>query len=179
MTALTRNAPGTAAAPTLYPVAGAPPVALPRLRTALTFLVDGEAYGVDIGQAREIRCFETPTPVAGATPDRLGLINLRGTIVPVVDLRTRLGAATLPADGQTAVMVVQIVARLVGVVVDAFSDDGRHRPGATAPPAPKLGTSLAAARLLAIATLDERMVQLIDLGATVSGIGAAAPADTH
>lgn len=178
MTALTLTVPVAAAAPTLNPITGASPDALPRMRTALTFLVDGESYGVDIGQVREIRCFEKPTRVAGAKPELLGLINLRGTIVPVVDLRTRLGAATLPADGQAAVMVVQIEGRLVGVVVDAVSDVVDIDPGQLRP-APKLRTGLTAARLLAIATLDERMVQLIDLGASVSGIGAVAPAEAH
>jgi purine-binding chemotaxis protein CheW len=165
-----------APAPDPAPVAASP--VLPPFRSALTFCVDGQDYGVDIRQVREIRCFESPVRVAGAAPELLGLINLRGTIVPVVDLRTRFGVTTPAADGQTAVMVAQIEGRLVGVVVDAVSDVVDIEP-AQLRPAPELRTGLTSARLLAVATLEERLVQLIDLGASVAGIGAIAQAEPH
>lgn len=87
----------------------------------LTFRIGTEEYGLDILRVQEIRSYEQPTPVAGAPPFLKGVINLRGVIVPIVDLRIVAGLAC-PYNAFTVVVVVNIAGRIIGVVVDGVSD---------------------------------------------------------
>lgn len=87
----------------------------------LTFRLGGEGYGIALAAIQEIRGYQPPTRIAGAPADVCGVLNLRGEIVPVVDLRLRFG---LPAhvDASTVIVVVNVRAGTVGVVVDSVAD---------------------------------------------------------
>lgn len=95
-----------------------------RARTGeyLTFRVGAEEYGIDILRVQEIRSYEPPTRIAGAPPFVKGVVNLRGTIVPVVDLRLKLGCEQASYDRFTVVVVLNVRGRVVGAVVDSVSD---------------------------------------------------------
>lgn len=88
----------------------------------LTFRLGGEEYGVDILCVQEIRSYEQPAQIAGAPAFLKGVLNLRGVIVPIVDLRISLGCNSAEYNTFTAVVVVNIRGRVIGMVVDAISD---------------------------------------------------------
>ena len=91
-------------------------------REMLVFKLGSEEYGVDILKVQEIRGYEKVTPIP-RSPDYLkGVVNLRGTIVAVIDLRIRFGMPDPAYDSLTVVIVLRIAGRVVGAVVDAVSD---------------------------------------------------------
>jgi purine-binding chemotaxis protein CheW len=104
------------------PVEQAAVAAAARTREVLAFRLGDEEYGIDILRVQEIRSFERTTQIVGAPPFIRGVINLRGVIVPVADLRLKFGLADAACDGTTAVVVLSVGDRVVGVVVDAVSD---------------------------------------------------------
>jgi purine-binding chemotaxis protein CheW len=87
----------------------------------LTFKLGAEQYGISIRDVQEIRSFETPTRLPNCVPALLGVINLRGTIAPILDLRKVTGCAA-PVAAETSVVVLQLGSRVLGVVVDAVCD---------------------------------------------------------
>ena len=92
-------------------------------REVLTLRLGGEEYGIDILRVQEIRFYERPTRIAGGPPHFLGVTNLRGVIVPIVDLRCRFGlVAACNTDTTTVVLGVGVGGRTVGAVVDSVSD---------------------------------------------------------
>ncbi|MDP1044914.1 chemotaxis protein CheW, partial [Klebsiella pneumoniae] len=90
-------------------------------RQFLTFRISEEEYGLDILRVQEIRSYEAPTRVANAPAFVKGVVNLRGVIVPILDLRLRLGQAA-EYNGFTVVIVLNVAGRVVGIVVDSVSD---------------------------------------------------------
>ena len=92
----------------------------------LTFIVDAEEYGVEILRVQEIRGWSKPMPIPNTPSYVLGVINIRGDIVPIADLRERLGIARRPEGPTTAVVVLRVAQgsrqRIMGIVVDAMSD---------------------------------------------------------
>lgn len=128
----------------------------------LTFRIGAEDYGIDILQVQEVRSYETPTRIAQASPQVLGVLNLRGEIVPVVDMRLQLGLANASFDDSTVVIVLKVGQRVFGLVVDGVSDVVGLAPEQLRP-VPGIGSGIAADLLLAIATLNERMLLLIDI----------------
>lgn len=88
----------------------------------LTFRLGGEEYGIDILRVQEIRSYEPPTRIANAPSFIKGVVNLRGVIVPIVDLRLKLGCETAEYNGFTVVIVLNVRGRVVGAVVDSVSD---------------------------------------------------------
>src|SRR4051795_5027563 len=88
----------------------------------LTFRLGAEEYGIDILKVQEIRSYEPPTRIANAPPFVKGVVNLRGVIVPIVDLRLKLGCASADYNGFTVVIVLNVRGRVVGAVVDSVSD---------------------------------------------------------
>jgi len=88
----------------------------------LTFRLGGEEYGIDILRVQEIRSYEPPTRIANAPSFIKGVVNLRGVIVPIVDLRLKLGCDTAEYNGFTVVIVLNVRGRVVGAVVDSVSD---------------------------------------------------------
>ena len=88
----------------------------------LTFRLGAEEYGIDILRVQEIRSYEPPTRIANAPAFIKGVVNLRGTIVPIVDLRVKLGCERIDYDSFTVVIVLNVRGRVVGAVVDSVSD---------------------------------------------------------
>ena len=89
----------------------------------LTFRIAEEEYGIDILKVREIRRYESPTRIARTPAFIKGVVNLRGTIVPIVDLRMRLHQDCAPQYGEfTVVVILNLLDRVVGIVVDSVSD---------------------------------------------------------
>jgi purine-binding chemotaxis protein CheW len=91
-------------------------------RNAFSFRLGAEEYGIDILAVREIRAFERPTRIASAPAFILGVINLRGVIVPIVDLRIKFGVGEAAYDGTTVVIILNVANRVLGIVVDSVSD---------------------------------------------------------
>ena len=132
------------------------------VREVLVFTLDDEEYGVDILKVVEIRSFEGVTPIPGAPAYVKGMLNLRGRVVPIVDLRIRFGRAHPRYDELTVVVVLHVGRRTVGMVVDGVSDVMELHAGEIQP-APDMGSLLAESFLLEVATRDSRMVLLVDI----------------
>lgn len=120
------------------PSASSRPAPLERDSEFLTFRLGAVAYGMDICKVREIRGYETPTLIAGAPAHVRGVLNLRGEIVPVMDLRTCLGLTRVNFDHLTVTVILQLADRVLGVVVDSVSDVVALTP-AQVKPVPALG----------------------------------------
>ena len=131
-------------------------------REVLVFLLDSEEYGVDILRVQEIRSYEKVTPVPGAPPHLKGVVNLRGAVVPIIDLRVRFGRAEPRYDELTVVVILQVGGRTVGMVVDGVADVVRLQPDEVQP-APALGALIGCSFLLEVAMMDDRMILLVDL----------------
>ncbi|MBE0546492.1 MAG: chemotaxis protein CheW [Rubrivivax sp.] len=128
----------------------------------LAFKLGAEEYGIDILRVQEIRSFEAPTRIADAPAHVLGVQNLRGVIVPIVDLRLRLGMAEPGYGSLTVVIVLNIGPRVIGMVVDGVSDVIRLGADQLRP-VPEFNSAVASEHLLAIGAIDRRMLILIDI----------------
>ena len=133
----------------------------------LTFTLGAERYGVDILQVREIRRYENVTPLAGSADFLKGVMDLRGAIVPIVDLRMRLKLERAAYDALTALIILSIGDRLVGMVVDSVSDVAAFAPQ-DIKPVPELGGAAAGRYITGLASTDGGMVLLLDLARVVS-----------
>ena len=132
------------------------------MRELLTFTLGAESYGIDILKVQEIRGYEAVTRIAN-TPDFIkGVINLRGHIVPIVDMRLKLGLGEAKYDAGTVVIILNVLKRVVGVVVDAVSDVITI-PASSVKPAPEFGSVLGTQYILGLATLDQQMLIVIDI----------------
>jgi purine-binding chemotaxis protein CheW len=139
------------------PIAAATPA-----REFLAFRLGADEYGIDILRVQEIRSYERPTRIAHAPEFVKGVVNLRGAIVPIVDLRLMLRLPQAAYDAFTVVVVLHIGQRVIGMVVDAVSDVialGAEQLR----PAPALNSPLGDDHLLAIGTVDERLLVLLDI----------------
>ena len=131
-------------------------------RELLTFTLGEESYGLDILKVQEIRGYETPTRIAN-TPDFIkGVINLRGHIVPIVDLRVKLSLGEANFDASTVAIILNVLGRTVGVVVDGVSDVIALAPEAIKP-APEFGSVLDTQYILGLATVEGRLLIIIDI----------------
>lgn len=128
---------------------------------ALAFRLGQEEYGIDILKVQEIRGQDPVTRIANAPDFIQGVVNLRGLIVPIVDLRRRFGLATENTPS-TVVMVLHIAGRVIGMVVDSVSDVIRLAPEDIRP-APEMGSAFDTEFLLGLGTVDERMLILLDI----------------
>ena len=131
-------------------------------REFLVFSLGDEEYAIDILKAQEIRGYENVTRIASAPPFIKGVTNLRGVIVPIVDLRIKFNLDRVEYDGQTVVIVVNVSGRVVGVVVDGVSDVLSLTPDQIKP-APEFGLSLSSDYLSGLASLENRMLVLVDI----------------
>ena len=134
----------------------------------LTFRLGAEEYALDIRKVQEIRRYETATAIAKAPVHVKGVVNLRGVIVPVVDLRILLGLPSVEYTAFTAVIVLNFGERTVGLVVDAVSDVTKLDP-AQIRPAPDLPGTLDTRYILGIGTIDSRMLILPDIERLLAG----------
>ena len=128
----------------------------------LAFKLGNEEYGIDILRVQEIRSFERPTRMANAPEHILGVVNLRGVIVPVVDMRIKFKLSPVNYDSFTVVIVLNIGTRVVGMVVDGVSDVITLSP-AQLRPVPDFSSAIGSDHLLAIGSLEDRMLILIDI----------------
>ena len=157
--------------------AGSAPAAEPSpIREFLAFKLGHEEYGIDILRVQEIRSYDRPTRIANAPDFVKGGINLRGVIVPIIDLRLKLKLAQADYDAFTVVIVLNLGARVVGMVVDAVCDVIALAPEQLRP-VPEIDGALRGEHLLAIGALDQRMLILVDIAKLLCGaeIGLAEP----
>lgn len=128
----------------------------------LSFRLGTEEYGIDILKVQEIRGYDAVTRIAN-TPEFLkGVINLRGTIVPIIDLRIKFGLGNPVYDEFTVVIILNVASRIVGVVVDSVSDvltltDEQMRP------APEFSAALDTQYVTGLGAIDDRMLILVDI----------------
>ncbi|MCC2971443.1 chemotaxis protein CheW [Massilia sp. IC2-476] len=129
---------------------------------ALAFTLGQEEYGVDILKVQEIRGQDPVTRIANAPEFVKGVVNLRGVIVPIIDLRMRFGMP-VPAKGAADVVIVLNIAnRVIGMMVDGVSDVVRLGSDDIRP-APQMGSAFETDFLLGLGTIDERMLILLDI----------------
>jgi len=136
-------------------------------REFLTFMLAGEEYGVDILRVQEIKGWDTVTNIPN-TPDYIrGVINLRGTIVPIIDMRLRFNLEQLDYGATTVVIVLKVekndeTVRTMGVVVDAVSDV-HDVPTNQIKASPDFGTTVDTEFVKGLATVGEKMVIVLDI----------------
>jgi purine-binding chemotaxis protein CheW len=128
----------------------------------LTFRLGAEEYGIDILKVQEIRGWENPTAIANTPAFIKGVINLRGIIVPIVDLRVKFNLGAASYDALTVVIILSIAKRVVGIVVDAVSDVITLAPQQMRP-APEFGGALDTRFITGLGTVGERMLILADI----------------
>ncbi|HLM54396.1 MAG TPA: chemotaxis protein CheW [Pseudoxanthomonas sp.] len=140
----------------------------------LSFTLGEEDYGVDILKVQEIRGYDAVTRLPDAPEYIKGVINLRGTIVPVIDLRLKLRLAQARYDAFTVMIVLNVQDRVVGIVVDSVSDVmalGAEQIRAT----PEFGASVDTRFISGIGTVEDRMLILLDIEALIDSADLGAP----
>ena len=137
----------------------------------VVFDLASEYYGVDIGDVREIIRMQTVTRVPGAPPYVEGIINLRGQVIPVVDLRKRLELAVGEQTNESRIVWVTISGQDVGVIVDAVTEVLRIPLSAIEPPS-SMVSSVDSDYLRGIAKLDSRLIILLDLNKVLAMMDA-------
>ena len=132
----------------------------------LTFILAGEEYGVDILRVQEIKGWDSVTPIPNTPKHILGVINLRGTIVPIIDLRLRFNLESIPYGPTTVVIMLKVKSedrtRTMGIVVDGVSDVYNLAQDAMKPP-PDFGSVISVAFVKGLATVGEHMVIVLDI----------------
>ena len=133
----------------------------------LAFKLGQEEYGIDILKVQEIRGYESVTRIANAPEFIKGVINLRGIIVPIVDMRIKFNLGEPRYDQFTVVIILSIAGRVVGMVVDSVSDV-ITLSAEQIKPAPEMGSTLDTDYLIGLGTLEERMLILVDIDRLMS-----------
>jgi purine-binding chemotaxis protein CheW len=131
-------------------------------RELLTFSLGSEEYGIDILKVQEIRGYETVTTIANSPEFIKGVINLRGIIVPIVDMRIKFNFGDVTYNETTVVIILNISNRVVGMVVDGVSDVITLKADQVKP-APEFGAGLDTHYLQGLGAVDERMIILVDI----------------
>lgn len=139
----------------------------------LSFRLADEEYSVDIMSVREIRGWTRATPLPHAPPHVRGVINLRGTVLPVVDLAVRLGMAPVPGDSRNVIIVVQVGSQTTGLLVNAVSDI-LSLPRSELQPPPDLLADEEQSFIEALTIVDGRMIRVLDLRAVLPDQSAEA-----
>lgn len=143
-------------------------------REFLAFTLGKEEYGIDILKVQEIRGYEAVTRIANAPEFIKGVINLRGIIIPVVDMRIKFNLGEPVYDQFTVVIILNINGRVVGMVVDSVSDVTTLMPEQVKP-APEMGTAFSTEYMIGLGTIDERMLILVDITKLLSGAEIGLP----
>ena len=144
----------------------------------LTFRLGAEEYGIDILRVQEIRSYEEPTRIANAPSFIKGVVNLRGVIVPIVDLRLKLGCEAVDYNEFTVVIVLNVAGRVVGAVVDSVSDVLELSNDAVKP-APELASSVDTRFITGIGNVGDRMLILMDIEAFLSSPDMCLISEAH
>lgn len=138
-------------------------------REYLTFRLDREEYGIDILKVQEIRGYESPTRIANAPSFIKGVVNLRGTIVPIVDMRLKFNCEKAVYDSFTVVIILNLRQRIVGIVVDSVSDVMGLAPE-NLRAAPDIESVIDSDSVLGLGSLGDRMLILLDIEKLMSGV---------
>ena len=141
---------------------GAQGAAGEQMREFLSFRLGAEEYGIDILKVQEIRGWEQPTAIANTPAFIKGVINLRGIIVPIVDLRLKFNLSEANYDEFTVVIILSVARRVVGAVVDAVSDV-LTLAAQQIKPAPEFSAALETQFITGLGTIEERMLILLDI----------------
>lgn len=128
----------------------------------LTFTLGSEEYAIDILKVQEIRGYEAPTLIANAPPFIKGVINLRGIIVPIVDLRIKFNLGKVEYTPFTVVIILNIAGRVIGAVVDSVSDV-LSLTAAQIRQAPDFSGSFDTKYILGLASIEQRMLIVTDI----------------
>jgi purine-binding chemotaxis protein CheW len=151
----------------------------PDTREFLSFKLGSEEYGLDILKVQEIRGYEQPTRVANVPAFIKGVVNLRGIIVPIIDMRIKLNLDTVEYNQFTVVIILNVSGRVLGIVVDGVSDVTTLAPDQIKP-APEFSAQLDTGYVIGLGTQGDRMLILIDIqklvGSPDMGLVSDAPA---
>ena len=143
---------------------GAPPQrdAAPSTLEFLSFRLGDEEYGIDIQKVQELRGYDAVTRIANASAFIKGVVNLRGIIIPIIDMRIKFDLGEPTYDACTVVIVLNVGGRVVGMVVDSVSDVITLN-AEQIKPAPEMGSTLDTDYLIGLGALDQRMLILLDI----------------
>jgi len=133
----------------------------------LTFQLAGQPYGLPIASVREINRMSDIAPVPHAAPFVAGVMNLRGKVIPVVDLRLKFGLAATPATKETCIIVIECDHGQIGMIVDAVSGVIELTAGQIEPP-PVLGDADTLSFIIGMGKADDKVVVLVDTVAALS-----------
>jgi purine-binding chemotaxis protein CheW len=133
----------------------------------LAFCLGEEEYGIAIHKVQELRGYDAVTKIANAPEFIKGVVNLRGIIVPIVDMRIKFNLGTPTYDQFTVVIVLNVGGCVIGMVVDSVSDVINLQPDQIKP-APEMGSAVQTEHLTGIGTVDERMIILVDIDRLMS-----------
>ena len=133
----------------------------------LTFTLGAEEYGVNILKVQEIRGYEKPTAIANAPAYIKGVVNLRGTIVPIVDMRIKFNLGEASYDQFTVVIILNVADRVVGMVVDGVSDVISLQAEQMRA-APEFSSTFDTRYITGLGTVDDRMLILVDIDKLMS-----------
>ncbi len=138
-------------------------------REYLTFRLDQEEYGIDILKVQEIRGYEPPTRIAHAPTFIKGVVNLRGTIIPIVDMRLKFNCSKAEYNSFTVVIILNLRNRVVGIVVDSVSDV-MELSAESIRPAPDIESVIDNDCIMGLGSVGERMLILLDIEKLMSGL---------
>ena len=136
-------------------------------REFLSFKLGSEEYGIEILKVQEIRGYEKPTRMANVPAFIKGVVNLRGIIVPIIDLRIKFNLASIEYNAFTVVIILNVAGRVLGIVVDGVSDVTTLSPEQIKP-APEFSAQLDTSYVIGLGTLDDRMLILMDIEKLIS-----------
>ncbi len=138
-------------------------------REYLTFRLDQEEYGIDILKVQEIRGYEPPTRIAHAPAFIKGVVNLRGTIIPIVDMRLKFNCSKAEYNSFTVVIILNLRNRVVGIVVDSVSDV-MELSAESIRPAPDIESVIDNDCIMGLGSVGERMLILLDIERLMAGV---------
>jgi purine-binding chemotaxis protein CheW len=137
-------------------------------RELLTFTLGSEEYGIDILKVQEIRGYDAVTTIANAPEFIKGVINLRGIIVPIVDMRIKFNLGNVTYNNLTVVIILNVANRVVGMVVDGVSDVIALTPDQLKA-APEFSGAMGAQYITGLGTVDDRMIIVVDIEKLMTG----------
>ena len=138
-----------------------------KAREFLSFTLGAEEYGIDIQNVRELRSYEPVTHIANTPGFVKGVVNLRGIIVPIIDMRIKFSLSEPTYDTSTVVIILNVAESVMGIVVDGVSDVILLSSDQVKP-APRLGGQIDIDYLIGMGTIDGRMLLLVDIGKLIS-----------
>ena len=146
--------------------------AAPASKEYLSFTLGKEEYGMEILKVQEIRCYEAVTHIANAPEFIKGVVNLRGIIVPIVDMRIKFNLESFDYNQFTVVIILNVAGRVVGMVVDSVSDV-ITLTAEQMKPAPDFSSTFDTQYIIGLGTVEERMLILVDIEKLMGGADMA------